>query len=567
MKVVKGKRFFALILATMLALTTLTGCTAENKTEAVATTPASTEEKLDEVQFMNVSIGAEPMSLDSVRASDSYSGTVLNEVFEPLTRLGEDENLKNFVEPAGAEKWEQSADGLTWTFHLRDNLWSDGKPVTASDYEYGIKRVLDPKSGAPYSFLLMPIKNAAKVNKGELPVDQLGVKSIDDKTLEITLETPSAYFLNLTYQSAMFPQRKDIVEKYGEKYGTEIETMVFCGPFFIKSWTHNSEVIIEKNLNYWDNKSVKLSFVNFKIIKEENALYNSLESGAIDVLSVSKPEWVDKFSKNEKMDKATLGFPQIYYEFFNSKNKLFSNVNVRKAFALGIKREEMADVIFHGVNDPAYGWVPKGIMIGDKEYRTEVKEPLKVLAEENPDAKALLIKGLTELGMDPDPSKIEVKLLFGGTSQRMKTIGEYFQQMYKETLGVNVQPELVDWPIFMDKTSKYDFQMAYAAWGANFNDPICMLDLLKSDANSIYTNWSSAKYDALINKASASIDQAERLELFKQAETLLLYEETVAAPVVYPRGNIFTYKYAKKLGVTSFGTVGFKNAYTVGREK
>lgn len=564
----RGKKILALSLAMVLLLTTLTGCGGDKKTTGGGTAASSQTEQLDADQYINVSLGAEPMTLDSVRASDSYSGLVLNEVFEPLTRLGEDENLKNFIEPAGAESWEQSKDGLTWTFHLRgDNKWSDGQVVTAGDYEYGIKRVLDPKSGAPYSFLLTPIKNAAKVNKGDLPVDKLGVKAIDAKTLEITLETPSAYFLNLTYQSAMFPQRKDIVEKHGEKYGTEIDTMLFCGPFAIKSWTHNSEIVIEKNPNYWDNKNVKLSKVDFKIIKEENALYNSLESGSIDTLSVTKPEWVDKFTKNEKMDKDTLSFPQTYYEFFNCKDKLFSNVNVRKAFALGIKREEIANVIFHGVNDPAYGWVPKPMMIGEKDYRTEVKEPLRTLAAENPDAKALLVKGLKELGMDPDPSKLTVKLLFGGTNQRMKTIGEYFQQMYKETLGVNVQPELVDWPIFMDKTSKYEHQMAYAAWGANFNDPICMMDLLKTGANSIYTNWSNPKYDELITKAAASIDQKERLELFRQAETILLHDETVLAPVVYPRGNVFTYKYAKKLGLTAFGTVGFKDAYTVGRGK
>ncbi len=560
------RRILALVLALAMLMTMLTGCGGAGKT-ASADSTAAAGEQLDAEQYLNVSLGAEPMSMDSVRASDQYSGFVLNEIFEPLTRLGEDENLKNFIEPAGAEKWEQSADGLTWTFHLRENKWSDGKVVTAGDYEYGIKRVLDPKSGAPYSFLLMPIKNAAKVNKGELPVDQLGVKAVDDKTLVINLETPSAYFLNLTYQSAMFPQRKDIVEKSGEKYGTEVETMVFCGPFFMKAWNHNSEIVIEKNPNYWDSKTVKLSNINFKIIKEENALYNSLESGAIDTLGVTKPEWVEKFSKNEKLKKDTLGLPSTYFAFYNHKDKLFSNANVRKAFTLGIKREEMANVIFYGMNEPGYGWVPKTMMIGDKEYRGEVKEPLRVLAEENKDPKALLAKGLAELGMDTDTTKLTVKFTLGSTNQRMKTIGEYYQQMYKETLGVNLEIEQLDWPIFMEKAAKHEFQMSYMAWGANFNDPICMMDLLKSDANSIYTGWGNPKYDELINKAAASVDQAERLELFRQAETILLHDEAVLAPVAYPRTNAFTYKYAKKLGLTAFGTVGFKYAYTSGRGK
>lgn len=562
----KAKQYLALVVAGIMVLGTLAGCSS-NKPGASSTTLAAGADQLDGEQYLNISLDAEPMILDSVRASDGYSGTIMNEVFEPLTRLNEDENLKNFVEPAGAESWETSADGMTWTFHLRDNKWSDGQAVKAGDYEYAIKRVLDPKNGAPYSFLLMPIKNAAKVNGGELPVDQLGVKATDDKTLVFTLETPSAYFINLTYQSAMLPQRQDIVEKHGEKYGTEIDTMVFNGPFVMTNWMHNSEINIEKNPNYWDAKVVQMAKVNFKIIKEENAKYNSLQSGEIDALGVNKSEWVEKFSQNEKLEKLTMGYPTTFYEFFNTQDKLLSNVNIRKALALGITREDMANVIFYGVNEPAYGWVPKTVMIGDKEYRTEVKEPLKILAEENPDAKALFVKGLTELGMDPDPSKVNIKLLFGGTSQRFKTIGDYFQQMYKETLGINVQPELVDWPIFMDKTSKYEFQMAYAAWGANFNDPICMLDLFKTNADSIYTNWSSKAYDDLINRAAASLDQEERQKLFQEAEKILIYDETVLSPVVYPRGNTFIYKYVKGLGVTNFGTVGFKYSHTIGREK
>lgn len=561
----KAKKYLALALSGIMVIASLAGCSS-SKPAATSTETAAASE-IDTEQYLNISLDAEPMILDSVRASDGYSGTIMNEVFEPLTRLAEDANLKNFVEPAGAEKWETSADGLTWTFHLRDNKWSDGQPVKAADYEYAIKRVLDPKNGAPYSFILMPIKNAAKVNAGEMPVDQLGVKATDEKTLVFTLETPSAYFINLTYQPAMLPQRQDIVEKHGEKYGTEIDTMVFNGPFVMTNWMHNSEINIEKNPNYWDNEKVKMAKVNFKIIKEENARYNSLQSGEIDALGVNKSEWVEKFSQNEKLEKMTMGYPQTFFECFNTKDKLLSNANIRKALALGIKREDMANVIFYGVNEPAYGWVPKTIMIGDKEYRTEVKEPLKTLAEENTDAKALFVKGLQELGMDPDPSKVTIKIMFGGTSQRFKTIGDYFQQMYKETLGINVQPELVDWPIFMDKSSKFEYQMAYMAWGANFNDPICMLDLFKSNANSIYTGWSNAAYDELINKAAASLDQAERTQLLMQAEQILLHDEAVIAPVVYPRGNTFTYNYVKGLGVTAFGTVGFKYSYTEGRNK
>lgn len=560
MKTVKRQKLIFLVVILVFMLSIFSGCS-DNKTQGPG------QEAMDKDQYANFCLGAEPMSLDSVKASDIYSSAILIDIMEPLVRLEEDEQHNNVVKPAGAEKWEVSADGLVWTFHLRDNKWSDGQPVKAQDYEYGIKRVLDPKSGAPYSFMLLPIKNAKAVNKGEMPVEQLGVKAIDDKTLQITLEAPTAHFLHLVYQSAMFPQRKDIVEKYGEKYGSEKENLVFNGPFVVDNWVHNSEIILKKNPAYWDNATVKLDTVTYKILNDIMAQNNSLDNGSIDSLAVAKAEMVEKFSKRSDLSKLTVGQPTNYFELFNTKDKLFSNANVRKAFALGIKREEIANVVFFGIFEPAYGWVPKTVMLGDKEYRSLVKEPLRTLSEENKEAVALLKQGLIELGMDPDPSKLTVKMSFGGTSQRYRTIAEYFQQMYKETLGVNVELDLSDWPVFTGKMSKFDYQIGYMSWGADYNDPIAMLDLFRSDANVIYTGWKNAKYDELIDNASRLKNNEERLKCFEEAENILLHDEAVVAPVVYPRTNIFTYKYIKNVPVTTFGTQGDKYTYTSGRSK
>ena len=180
---------------------------------------------LDAEQYFNTSMGSDPSTLDSVKGNDMYGNSILLNIMEPLTRLDEKDG-ENVRVGAGAESWESNEDGTVWTFKLRDNQWSDGEAVTAEDYAYGITRTLDPEAGSPNAYLITCIKNGVAVNNGEKPVSELGVKAVDDKTLEITLESPTPYFLSLTDTRAMFPLRKDIVEKYGETYGAEKDNIV-----------------------------------------------------------------------------------------------------------------------------------------------------------------------------------------------------------------------------------------------------------------------------------------------------------------------------------------------------
>jgi len=229
--------------------------------------------KIDSEQYLNDFLGAEPGTLDPSKCADSYGNGILQDILEPLTRLEDDKDGKSVLKEAGAEKWESNKEGTVWTFKIRENKWSDGQPVKAQDYEYGIKRSLDPNTGSPSAYLLEPIKNAVPVGEGKMKVDELGVKAVDDKTLEITLSEPTPYFLSLTYQSSMLPQRKDIVEKHGEKYGSEKDTLVFNGPFVLNEWTHNSKVVLTKNDSYWDKDSVKLQTINYPVMNDLNSQF------------------------------------------------------------------------------------------------------------------------------------------------------------------------------------------------------------------------------------------------------------------------------------------------------
>lgn len=577
----KSRKYLALVLVVMLLAIAAVGCgsddggsssEAEKPAEEGTTETEATEEGgevsesgLDAEQYLNLIIDAEPSTLDPSKGADNYSNTILINTMEPLLRLEEDENNDTFIAAAGAESWEPNEDGTVWTFKIRDNTWSDGVKVRAQDYEYGIKRSVDPDTASPYAWIIEDIKNASLVNAGELPVDELGVKALDDETLEITLEAPTPYFEQMTYIRVLLPQREDIVEAQGDKYGTELDTVVYNGPFTLTNWVHSSELTLTKNENYWNKDSVKMQTVNLKIIQDENARLNSLANGEVDGSATNRPEWKEQFMAEEDLVHYEVVNPTTFFMFFNTQDEVFSNAKVRKAFSAAINREELANVIFDGIHTPAYGWVPPTMNIGDDEYRNLADSPAKKLVDEVTDPKALLSEGLEELGMDSDPANLTVRISLGGTDQWFRTYGEYLQQMFITSLGVNFEVEQMEWPVFDSNVNKGEFQIGYMAWGADYNDPSNMLNLLRSDAGAIGTGWVNEKYDELIDLAAGEMDVAKRLEYFKEAEEILLYEDAAVAPVVFPRSNIFRYDYVKGLGVNPFSSQGYKDSFTQGR--
>lgn len=557
----KSKKLLsAVISVSLIASTILAGCSGGSKTNSENTASGD----IDKNQYLNV-FSSEPKSLDASKASDTYSSQVLNEVMEGLTRL-EQENGKDTVKAAGAEKWEKNENGTEWTFHLRDNKWSDGKAVTAKDYVYGITRTLNKDTASPYAFLLFPIKNAAKYNNGKAKVEEVGVKAVDDKTLKITLEGPCAYFLDLTYFKVMHPQRKDIIEKYGDEYGTKAETLVFCGPFVLSQWNHNSKIELTKNKDYWDAKSVKLEKVTMKIIDQEPSRMSELLNGSVDMGAVSHPDWVKKFNDTGKYNVLKGYDGSTVYKFFNQTDKYFKNAKIRKAFILAQDREGTAKTLYRGLATPAYSWCPPQVQIEGEEFRTAVpQEPLKKLKDENKDPKALLVEGLKEIGADPDPSKMTLTILQSGTDARAKEFAEFDQQMFKNVLGVQSKIEYVQWPVFQKRTDEKNYQMAGMAWMGDYNDPMTFFDMFTSEAGVVPTGWSNKKYDDLIAKAAGTIDKKTRLEAFTEAENILLYEEAVVSPTIYRMRQTYTRKYVNNVMVPLFGTVEFKYAYTKGR--
>ena len=556
----KKKKALALLLAGTMALS-LAACGGEEKVTSASAGKEINGKVLDGEQSYTEYLMADPSTLDVAKGNDTYSYTILQSVMEPLTRL-DDSTGETVRVPAGATSWESNEDGSVWTFHLADNKWTDGKAVTAEDYVYGIQRTLDPTSGSLNSYLITCIKNGAAVNAGEMAPTEVGAKAIDEKTLEITLEQPTPYFLSLTDTRALYPQRQDFIEQQGDGFGSEADKFIGNGPFKIDTWTHNSEIVLVKNPDYHDAENVYLDKLTFKIMTDESAIMNSFDNGTLDAVTVGTKEWMDRFDQKKDATRTDFDLKTIRFHFYNTQDPLFQNENIRKAFSAAIDRDDVVKTIYFGAYTAYTGFVPSTVSAGELNYR-EIAGSMDSVVE-NDDPKALLLKGMEELGLGSDPSTITVDFTLGGTNQWLKTYGEYFQQVFHNVLGVNVNVDQNEWGTFQSKTNSGDYQMAYMTWEIDYNDPVSMLEIMKSNAGSIPTFWTNEEFDEIMNQAAKEMDDQKRAELCAQAEKLLL-EEIPVCPIVNETKHRYAYNYVNNLPVSPFNTMGYKNIFISGR--
>jgi len=542
----------------LVVLMFFASCGESSKNKVAKETEQSTG--VDKNQELHMFLGAEPKTIDPSKATDSYSGQVLVKITEPLVTTLVDEEGGEKIVPAGAESWTVSDDELVYTFKIRDMKWEDGQPVTANDYAYGMLRTLDPNTGSVYAFLMSPIKNADAYNAGKVDKESVGIKALDEKTLQITLGRKTPYMMQIVYFPTFYPQRKDMVEKYGDRYGTEANTLLSCGPFKLTEWVHNNKTVFVKNDSYWDKDNVILTKMTFTIVTDENSRMNLMLNGQVDIGTATKPEWVKKFESTgdfETRVKYELG---TNYSYFNQRNKYFKNAKIRRAFSIAMDREELNNVMFNGKMEPAYGFVAKGISIGDRLYENE---PLKDVKD---DPKELLKEGLKELGLPADPSKMEVTFLASGTSSWNRKYAEYMQQSYLKTLGVNMKAEFVEWPVFQKMVQEGNYDFAGAAWLGDYNDPNTFLDLWISGNTIVNTGYKSEKYDELLMKAANTSDSNEREKYFKEAENLLVVEDATVAPTLYRKTNTLIRKYVKGYNPSVIQKYNYKGVYISGRE-
>ncbi len=566
------KKLFCLLLAMLMAFGLLAACSdgAEDTPpsgpqEEVDPTPQTGKPpedpdtiEIDEVQYFNTTLGSEPPSLNELLDTSVYCNTIIGNIVEPLVR-----NEYGAIVPAGCSEYEVSEDGLTYTFHLRENYWNDGVQVTAEHYAYTIRMRLLPETGYPYAADMYVIKNGEAVNSGEMDVSELGVKVIDDLTLEVSLE----YVCPALLSTIRFtPLRQDVVEKWGDRFGTEAETLVCCGPFVLDEWVHNSSLTLVKNESYWDADTVKLQTATYNIVLEEVARYNMLDNGSLDTLDVSEQDYIDHFSAREDLVSRKYTSARHHTMGFNLSDDVFSNRSIRLAISLAFPREGTSTYIWGDLTTPAYGYLPPPMFENNVSIREASGDPFKQMIEDNPDPQAILIEGLKELGLSEDPADFEFELYVSGTAARSHTMGEYWQQELQNALGCTVTLRYDDWAIFYDNCLAGDFQMGYISWGSPGADASYLFNLFTTSSGAYPAFYNNPEYDELALAVQQEIDPEKRLEMFIELDNMLVCEDVVICPCVYAGGLNFSYDYVYGVDTSTFSSAGLKYVYTAGRE-
>lgn len=509
----------------------------------------SGDSKVSGEKTLKLGIASEPPSLNPQLATDSQSGSILNAVFEGLTRVNE----KDQVENAMAKDIKVSDDKLTYTFSLRDGAkWSNGDPVVAGDFEYAWKWALNPKNASQYAYILYPIKGAEAYNNGKGKVEDVGVKAIDDKTLEVKLNNPTPYFLKLTAFYTYMPVDRKVVEEKKDWAADAGANYVTNGPYELSEWKHNESVTLKKSKNYWDKNNVDVDTVNIAMIESSATADRMFQSGDLDFIgspfqSVSLDK-IDTYKKDKSLHISNLAASYDYK--FNTKDKYLKNVNIRKALTLAINRQGLIDNITKGEQKPADGVVPKSIAGWDTQKQFFKDNDIA-------GAQAALKQGMKELGIKK-ASDIKIKLSIN-TDEGHQAIAQYIQEGWHKNLGIDVTIDTSEWQVFLDKMQKLNFQVGRMGWNGDYNDANTFLDAYTTaDNGNNMTGWENPKYKDLMAKATKEIDEAKRIQLLQKAEQVFMAEYP-SAPI-YDYTNLYVEKdYVKGMAPDLLGNINLKN--------
>lgn len=464
--------------------------------------------------------GADPASLDPHKISGDWENRIAGDIFEGLTT----ENSAAEPIPGQAADWTISDDGLVYTFNLRDGIkWSDGEPVTAGDFVFAFQRLMNPATAAKYAYLQYPIKNAEAINSGDIEdLNALGVKAIDDQTLEITLERPTPYFLGALTHYTAYPVPTHVVEA-NESEWIKIGTIVTNGPYTPTDWVPGSHVTTEKNEHYYAADELKIDSVKFYVLEDESAALKRYRAGEFDILTEFPTDQFEWMEENLPGQAQVAPFAGLYYYVINNQKPPFDNPDVRKALSMSINREVIGPQILGTGEIPAYSWVPPG-MAGYKEPYTVAWKDLPY-GEKVAEAKSLLSKA----GFSADnPLKLQLRY---NTNENHKRIAVAISSMWKP-LGVEVELYNTETKVHYEELNRGILEVARAGWLADYNDPDNFLNLLKSSVKYNYGRYSNPDYDALIDKANAITDVDERAAVLLEAEKLAM-DESAGIPIYY----------------------------------
>lgn len=518
-----SKKFIILTSLILVLAIIFTGCSSPSNE---GKDPAGNNQTAGGKKILRSNNSSEPGSLDPALAQGTHESWILENVFEGLMTFDENGELV----PGMAESYEISEDGLTYTFKIRDGVtWSNGDPVTAEDFEYTWKRALDPELAADYAHILYYIKGAQAYNSGEGSRDDVAVKALDEKTLEVTLEAPTAYFLELTAFYTYFPVNKNVVESNPD-WAKDPETHVSNGPFKLVRWDHNAKIVLEKNESYYNADKIKLDGIELDIIEDQNTAWQKYEGGEYHIL-VDVPTSVVAQLKAQNDPQLNIG-NQIgtYYYNVNPDVKPFNNAKVRQALSMAIDRETITENITQGGQIPAEGVVPYGLK---DENGNEFRDGVGSLVEYDPDkAKQLFEEGLAEEGMTLEEFNSGQFVILYNTSESHKKIAQAIQEMWRTALGIEIGLENVEFQVKLDREKAGDYQISRGGWIGDYMDPMTILDLWWSESAFNDVKYNNEEYDKLIAESKATDDQNIRMENLRNAEKMIM-EDMAVIPIYF----------------------------------
>ncbi len=462
-----------------------------------------------------VNLGTEPPSLDWSLATDHVSFNVISNLMIGLTEF--DKDLK--PAPVIAKSWEVLEGGKKIVFHLRDDVkWIDGKIVRAQDFEYSWIRLLDPKTASQYAYTLFDLVDAQKFNEGKIKdASTVGVHAQDDHTLVVTLRHPASYFLAITTFEVTYPQRQDVIEKFGNRW-TDPGNIITNGPFRLVSWKHENEIELGANADFFRGKP-PLDSVTMYMVNEKTTALAMFEQDRLDFIDETHSIPALEKPRLAKMPGYKL-VPQLRGEYyaFAVDRKPFDNPQLRRAFAMAIDREVFPHIL-QGGRLPATSWIPPGMLAHNP----------KIGLSFNPEKARRL---LADAGY-PEGKGLPPIVLGYNTDEEKKLVAEAVQSMWQTHLGVVVKIENQEWKIFLNKLQNDPFPVFRSGWGADYPDPDNFMKLFTSDSGNNNGRWKNPNYDRLLDQAARESDPAKRVALYDEAQKLLTETDAAIVPLYW----------------------------------
>lgn len=496
------------------------------------------EERAMESGMLNLQLDAEISTLDPQAAVDSASFEVIACMMEGLYRTGED----GLAELAAAERAECSEDGKRYRFLLKEAVWSDGRPVTAQDFVYGWQRGIAPENGNENAFLFQTagIRNAGAILSGKMHADQLGIRAVDERTLEVELEKPCPYFLSMLSFPVFYPMNQEFYEQFGDQFGTSPETLLANGAFVMEAYQPSGqEIVLEKNSLYHEAEQVKLEGIHYQVVKDSQQAVMAYETGLLDMALLSG-EQAESYRQSPEFQSLPLG--SLWYISPNQKVDGLENEHLRKAFFYACDKETAVSQVMKDGSRAAYGAVPWKSAYGPdgKDFR-EGAQCYGQMDKER--ARTELEQAKAELGRQ----EFIFSLLIEDT-EAAGNLGQFLQEEIRSTLpGVEIRLEPVPKKIRLERMAQGDYELGLSRWGADYSDPLAFLEMWTTDSPFNYGSWSDGEYDALIasvKEEALLLQPQKRWEVLHQGEALVM-EHAVIFPICEKANGILLRSWVK----------------------